>query len=158
MNRRHLYLLGRVLLSSIFIVSAIGKLLDWSGNVQTMADKGLPLVAYFLAVALVIELLGGLALLFGFRTRWTAGLLFLYLIPVTLIMHNFWSAQGSATQMQLVNFLKNLAIMGGLLTVAAASDESVILAREPIREVRDELPLPSRAATRAEREENILHH
>jgi len=60
--------------------------------------------------------------------------------------------------MQLVNFLKNLAIMGGLLTVAASSDESVILAREPIREVRDELPLPSRAATRAEREENILHH
>src|ERR1051325_2936096 len=52
MNRRHFYLLGRILLSSIFLVSAIGKLTDWSGNVQAMADKGLPLVPYFLGVAL----------------------------------------------------------------------------------------------------------
>lgn len=157
MNRRHLYLLGRALLSSIFIISAIEKVTEWSRTVQTVSDKGLPLAPYFLAAAVAIELLGGLALLIGFRPRWSAALLFIYLIPVTLTMHNFWSAPGNEAQRQLVNFLKNLAIMGGLLT-AASVNEDAVSARARTEEHREDIPLTYRAPDRARHEEHILHH
>ncbi|HYT56152.1 MAG TPA: DoxX family protein, partial [Verrucomicrobiae bacterium] len=61
--------------------------------------------------------------------RWGALLLFLYLIPVTLIFHNFWAYSGIEMQTQLVNFLKNLSIMGGLLLVAAYQDTALTAER-----------------------------
>ncbi len=60
-----------------------------------------------------------MALLVGWHTRIAAGILFLYLIPVTLTFHNFWAYSGSMRQTQMINFLKNLAIMGGLLEFCA---------------------------------------
>jgi putative oxidoreductase len=108
-------LLARVLLSIIFIVAGIGKLTDWSGTVAVMAAHGMPAVPLFLTPTIIIELIGGLALLLGWHTRLVALILFLYLIPVTLVFHDFWSYTGQMHQMQMVNFLKNLAIMGGLL-------------------------------------------
>ena len=57
---------------------------------------------------------GGLALLLGFHTRAAALLLFLYLIPTTLVFHNFWAYPPEQQQLQMIMFLKNLAIMGGL--------------------------------------------
>jgi putative oxidoreductase len=112
-------LAGRVLLSAIFLLSGISKILHWSATADHMAAHGMPAVQMLLAGAVVVEVLGGLALLLGFQTRAASLILFLYLIPTTLIFHNFWAHQGAAQQDQMIHFLKNLAIMGGLLEVAA---------------------------------------
>lgn len=111
-------LIGRVLLSVIFIISASAKIVEWNGTVQMMAAKGLPLPSLLLAVATFVELAGGIGMLLGIFSRVSALALFVYLIPVTLIMHNFWSVSATQMNMQLVNFLKNLAIMGGLSMLA----------------------------------------
>jgi putative oxidoreductase len=78
----------------------------------------LPVPNVAIALAAAVELAAGLAILAGFKTRIAAWVLFLYVIPVTYYFHNFWAAQGAAQQMQMVNFLKNAAIMGGLLVLA----------------------------------------
>src|SRR4051812_33247284 len=124
MNRRYLFVAGRTLVSIIFILSGINKVSDWAGNSQYMATQGMPLIPLFLSAAILIELAGGLSLLLGWFTGWSATLLFLYLIPTTLIFHNFWAYTGMEQQTQLVNFLKNLAIMGGLLLVACEARDA----------------------------------
>jgi uncharacterized membrane protein YphA (DoxX/SURF4 family) len=89
-------------------------------NATMMAEHGMPAVPPLLGAAAVVEILDGLGLLVGFQTRIVALVLFLYLIPTTLIFHNFWAAAAPAQQEQMSNFLKNLAIMGGLLEFFAA--------------------------------------
>lgn len=108
-------LVGRVLLASIFIWSGIGKITGWKMAAGYMAMHNMPLVPFFLFMAIMVELGGGLAILTGFQGRLAALAVFLYLIPTTLIFHNFWAAPPDAHMMQLINFMKNVAIMGGLL-------------------------------------------
>lgn len=110
---------GRILLSIIFLLSGVMKLMNWQATEMQMAAHGMPAIPLLLALATLIEIAGGLALLLGFQTRVAALIVFLYLIPTTLIFHNFWNYQGAAQQGQLINFLKNLAIMGGLLEYSA---------------------------------------
>lgn len=112
-------LVGRGLLSVIFLLSGLGKIADWSGTAGYMAAKHMPAVPFFLAAAIVVELAAGLSVLAGYKARLGALVLFAYLIPVTLIFHNFWAFEGMEQKMQMINFLKNAAIMGGLLMVAA---------------------------------------
>lgn len=113
-------LLGRVLLSVIFILSGLSKFLDMSGTAQYMAAKGFSNPTLFIIIAAIIELVAGIAILLGFKARWAAWLLFLYLIPVTFLFHDFWNYSGAEHSMQLINFLKNLAIMGGLAYVGGS--------------------------------------
>jgi putative oxidoreductase len=115
---RWLTLLGRILLSLIFILSGLGKIGDWSGTAGSMAAKGRVAVPFFLTMAILFELGGGLTVLLGFKARLGAWALVFYLIPVSLIFHNFWAFTGAEQRMQVINFLKNHAIMGGLLLVA----------------------------------------
>jgi putative oxidoreductase len=112
-------LAGRFLISIIFIMSGFSKIAMYSQMVGYAAAKGLPMAGAGIAVAAAVELLGGLAVLAGFQTRISAWLLFVYLIPATLIFHNFWAMQGMDQQDNMVHFMKNLAIMGGLLILAA---------------------------------------
>jgi putative oxidoreductase len=121
---------GRVLLSLIFILSGVSKIMEWSGTSEFMASEGLPLVPLLLGAATAIEIAGGLSVLLGWKARWGAWLLFLYLIPTTLIFHDFWAFTGAEQQMQLINFLKNLSIMGGLLLAAAYDKTALSSARE----------------------------
>ena len=107
-------LVGRILLSSIFLMSAIHKMTDWAGTEKQMADKGMTMVPFFLAGAFTLELVGSLSLLLGYKARWGALLLILFLVPVTVVMHNFWNCQAEMQQMQMMNFIKNVAILGGL--------------------------------------------
>lgn len=107
-------LAGRILLCTIFILSGLTKLTDWHGTANYMAAHHLPLIPVLLPIAALIEILGGLAILLGVHTRTAALLLFLYLIPTTLVFHNFWIASGAEHINQMHHFLKNLAIMGGL--------------------------------------------
>jgi putative oxidoreductase len=126
-------LLGRILLSVIFIVSGFGKIMDWSGTEQAMINHGMTLVPFFLTLTIIIELGCGLALLFGWHTRFAAFILFLYLIPVTLVFHPFWNFTGPAQREQMINFLKNLAIMGGLLEFSAVGAYALSLDASRLR-------------------------
>ena len=113
--RRFGQLFARVLLCAIFLVSGSGKIPDWQKTTEYMAAKGMPAVSFFLACAILLELGGGLSLLLGFRARAGAAALILFLIPATLIFHNFWAFEGMEQRMQMINFLKNFAILGGLI-------------------------------------------
>lgn len=108
-------LLGRILISAIFLHAGIAKLSDPHGAMAYMAKLGIPHADTLVYVAGLVEILGGAAILFGFLTRLGALGLFLYLIPTTYLFHGFWHMTGAEAQMQMTNFLKNVAIMGGLL-------------------------------------------
>jgi putative oxidoreductase len=112
-------LAGRVLLALIFVLSGFNKISGFAGTAAYMASKGLPMAEILLVPTILIELGGGLMLIFGYRARLAAAVLVLFLIPVTLVFHNFWAAPAAEAQMQMINFMKNLAIMGGMLCVAA---------------------------------------
>lgn len=108
-------LVGRMFLSVIFLLSAFMKLTHFNAQVAYAESMGVPLAGMAIILAALAELIGGLAILTGFKARAGAWLLFLYMIPTTVIFHtNF------ADQTQMVHFLKNLAIMGGLLLLAGA--------------------------------------
>ena len=111
--------IGRVFLSAIFIMAGVEKIMDPAGTSAYMASQGMPMVPFFLAMTIIFELGGGLSLLTGFKTRWGALALIVFLIPTTLIFHNFWEVSPDQKQLQMIMFLKNLAIIGGLLTVLA---------------------------------------
>lgn len=112
-------LVGRILLALIFLVSAFGKITGWSQTAQLMASKGFPLVPLFLFGAIVFELVGNLSLMLGFKAKIGAILLIIFLIPATLIFHNFWAYQGMEQQMQMIQFMKNISMLGGLLIVVS---------------------------------------
>lgn len=112
-------LIGRILISVVFVLGGIGKITGFSMEEGMLAGKHMPLPAVALGIALVIELVGGLAILLGLFTRFTAWILFLYLIPTTLMFHNFWTMSGMDRIDTMIHFEKNLAIMGGLLILAA---------------------------------------
>ena len=107
-------LFGRLLFALIFLVSGVSKIVNFGAEHVRMQAHGMPLTTLFLLGAIAVEITGALFLIAGYRMRWTALLLFLYLIPTTLIFHSDFGAPEQA-----INFLKNLAIMGGLLFAAA---------------------------------------
>jgi putative oxidoreductase len=111
-------LVGRFLLAAIFLISGFFKVAAYSQMVGMAAAKGLPLAGAAIACAAALEILGGVAILAGFKVRIVSWALFLYLIPTTFLFHNFWALRGMERQDNMVHFLKNLAIMGGLLLLA----------------------------------------
>lgn len=112
-------LAGRILMSVVFLLSGTSKVFAYSNMVGYAAAKGLPMAGVGVAIAAAIEILGGLALLTGFQTRVVSWVLFLYLIPVSITFHNFWALQGMERMDNQIHFLKNFAIMGGLLILSA---------------------------------------
>jgi putative oxidoreductase len=111
-------LAGRILIAVIFLISGFFKVGGYAQLVGYATALHLPMPGVAIAAAAAVELACGLAILAGFKTRFVAWLLFLYLIPVTYVFHNFWAVQGQEQQTQMVNFLKNVAIMGGLLVLS----------------------------------------
>jgi putative oxidoreductase len=110
---------GRVLLSLIFLLSAAGKFNDWPGTTKMLADKGLPAADALLSVAVVLEIVGGASVLFGLFARLGAVALLAFMLPVTVIMHNFWAFEGAEQMNQMINFMKNVSITGGIVLVLA---------------------------------------
>ncbi|MDH6229901.1 putative oxidoreductase [Mesorhizobium soli] len=107
-------LLGRILLSIIFILAGFGKLTGIAGTAQYFASYGLPMPTVTAVVVGLVEFLGGLAVLIGFQTRIAAILLAIFSVAAALVAHMNWADMG-----QLINFQKNLAMSGGLLVLAA---------------------------------------
>jgi len=112
-------LAGRSALALIFIVSGLGKLADPAATGAYIASKGLPLATLLAVLAGALEVAGGLSVALGARARWGAIALAAFLVPVTIIFHNPAGLEGMALQMEMVQVFKNLAILGGLLTVAS---------------------------------------
>lgn len=106
-------LLARVLLAHIFIVAGFGKIAGFAGTAGYIASKGLPMAEVLTVLTILIELGGGLLILVGWQARWAATAIFFFIIPVTFIFHPFW-VQGES-----ISFMKNLAIMGGMLMIVA---------------------------------------
>jgi putative oxidoreductase len=107
---------ARFLFALIFIVSGLNHFT--SGSVSYAASQGIPMADILVPVSGLMALIGGLSVLLGVHARVGAILLLLFLIPVTVLMHNFWSfSDPEMAQMQMTHFLKNLAMMGGALMV-----------------------------------------
>ena len=114
-DHRYTMLIGRILLGAIFLISGISKIADPQGTQQYMQAMGMTwATTLFYVGAIVIEVGGGLSLLLGYWTRAGALALMLFMIPTTLIFHTNFGDQN-----QMIHFLKNLAMFGGLFYVAA---------------------------------------
>lgn len=120
------YPVGRALLGVLFLVSGINKILGFSYVAGWMESSGLPFAPLLLAMTIVIEVGGGLMLMTGWQARWAAAVIALFLIPTTLIFHAFWSADAASFQNQLTQFLKNLAIFGGMLLVIERERQATV--------------------------------
>jgi len=108
-------LLGRILLSIIFLLSGFGKLTAIGGTAAFFGGLGLPLPTVTAVVVGLLELLGGLAILVGFQTRIVGWVLAIFTVATALVAHTGW-----ADQSQMINFLKNLAIAGGFIVLATS--------------------------------------
>jgi putative oxidoreductase len=109
----YLHLAGRILLALIFILSGIGKIPDPAGTAGYMESMGVPGILVWPTI--LLEILGGIAIVLGFQTRIAAFALAVFTIAAAVIFHSNF-----ADQMQMIMFLKNLAIAGGLLLLAAS--------------------------------------
>ena len=106
-----LALVGRLFLAIIFLAAAFGKITNFDGTVQYMEAHGMPAASFFCVAAIMIEGLGSISLILGYRSRWGASALSIFLIAATWVFHT--------APDQRIQLLKNLAILGGLLNVIA---------------------------------------
>lgn len=114
-----LALIGRILLAIVFVPAGFGKIAGFAGMVGYATSVGLPLPQVGVAIALVIELFGGLALLIGFRARYAALALAVFTLVASFFFHAYWAVPAEQQMMQQLMFFKNIAITGGLLAFAA---------------------------------------
>ncbi|NML87040.1 DoxX family protein [Polaromonas sp.] len=114
-----LSLIGRLLLALLFVPAGFSKIAGFSGTAGYIASKGIPLPELAAAVAVGVELGLGLLLLVGWQTRWAALGIAFFTFVISFIFHNFWTMPADQQMMQSLMFFKNMAIVGGLLTVAA---------------------------------------
>jgi putative oxidoreductase len=118
---RLVLLAGRGLLGLYFILPGITKITGFAQTGEYMAAHGVPLIPVLLPLTIAIQIAGGLALMFGFRAQLVAFVLAGLTLVISLFMHNFWvMPEGLERSHELQNFVKNLAIMAGLLYVAGA--------------------------------------
>ena len=105
-------LVGRLMIAFLFIMAGTNKIMNSEDTMAMMDGAGLPVTTFLLVVTIIIELLGGVLIAVGWYARFSATVIFLFLIPVTLVFHNPVTDPAEMTA-----FMKNLAIMGGLLYV-----------------------------------------
>lgn len=111
-------LTGRVLISLVFIMSGLGKVFQFDGQVAYAASQGVPLASLAIIVSIVAELAAVAMIVFGFKARLGALILLLWMIPVNLMMHAFWTiADPMAQQMHMIMFMKNVSMMGAMLLI-----------------------------------------
>jgi putative oxidoreductase len=114
-----LSLIGRILLAAIFVWSGFGKIGGFEGLAGQIASKGFPAAQVFAAATIAIEIGAGLMLVAGWKARWAALLLAVFTVIVTIFYHNYWAVPEAQKMMQQIQFMKNLALIGGLLMVTA---------------------------------------
>ena len=122
-----LALVARILLASIFILAGFSKVLGFDGVTAYIASKGLPIPMVIAGLTVALEILGGLAIVVGYRARIAGLLLGLFSILAAFIFHNFWAFPPEQVYLQNIMFMKNLSMAGGLflLTVFGAGGYSI---------------------------------
>ena len=109
-------LLGRIMIAVIFLMSAVGnKIPNFSDVSEYMAAEGVPLPKIMLAGAIAFLIVGSLSVVVGFQARIGAGLLLVFLMLATYFFHDFWTFEGEAQQQQMIQFLKNVSLMGTMV-------------------------------------------
>jgi putative oxidoreductase len=119
-------LVGRILIAALFLVAGVGKAMAFAATAAYMGKVGFPMPEVMTAIAIAIEVGGGILLIVGWKTRWVAWGLAIFVVIATLAAHRFWDIPDAARMMdQRTQFLKNMAIIGGLLFVAAFGPGSI---------------------------------
>jgi uncharacterized membrane protein YphA (DoxX/SURF4 family) len=119
---RYLPLFARICLCLIFFQGAYGNFTEFSATQERMAEMGLPVPALLLAGNIIFQLVGAISLLIGYNVRLGAVILIIFLIPTTLIFHDFWVNPG-----ERIAFFKNLGLIGGLLLLIETGAGAVSL-------------------------------
>ena len=114
-----LALVSRLLLAALFLPAGIGKLTGFAGTVGYISSVGLPLPTVAAGLAAAVEVLGGLALIFGVGTRFAALALAIFTLVASVFFHAYWSVPAEQQMMQQLMFFKNMGVVGGLLALAA---------------------------------------
>ncbi|HMN66556.1 MAG TPA: DoxX family protein [Burkholderiaceae bacterium] len=114
-----LALAGRLLMAWLFLPAGIGKLTGFAGTVGYISSVGLPMPQLGAVVALVVEIVGGLALIAGFGTRLAAIVLAAFTLVASFFFHAYWAVPADQQLIPQLLFYKNIAVVGGLLTIAA---------------------------------------
>jgi putative oxidoreductase len=112
-STRYLPLLGRIFIGLPFLMSGLSKITTYQLTTAYIASVGLPLSPLGWAIAVILEVGGGLCLLFGFRVRAVASGLAVFTFATAIFFHNNFTDQN-----QMIHFLKNIMIIGGLLQIA----------------------------------------
>jgi putative oxidoreductase len=112
-------LVGRLLLALLFLPAGLSKIAGFAGTAGYIGSVGLPLPELGAAIAIIVEVGGSLALIVGFGTRFAALALALFTLVATFAFHNFWAVSPDHAMMQQLMFYKNIAVVGGLLVLAA---------------------------------------
>jgi putative oxidoreductase len=112
-------LIGRMLLVILFFISGFGKIPGFEDTAGYIASEGLPAPQLLTAISILFELGGAIAIAIGWKTRWAAAALALFVIVITPIFHQFWGIPPEQEMMQQVNFMKNVSILGGFLLLFA---------------------------------------
>ncbi len=110
-------LIARILLAQIFIISGYGKFSNFAGTAAFMAGAGLPFAKILLVLTIALEVGGGILLVLGWQARWLAAAFFGFTFLAAWIFHPFWNSDAGSVISQINDFMKNLAIMGGMLYV-----------------------------------------
>ncbi|MBU3610341.1 DoxX family protein [Polynucleobacter wuianus] len=122
-----LALVARILLAAIFISAGLSKLAGFEGTVGYIASKGLPAPSLIAVLTIAIEVLGGIAIVIGYKVRVAGLMLAVFTLLAGFIFHNFWAVSADQAYIQNIMFMKNLSMAGGLLllTVFGAGGLSV---------------------------------
>ena len=126
-------LLGRILIAWMYVDAGFSKIGSFARTATSIAGKGLPMADVLTALAIIVELGGGLAIVLGWKTRWAALLVLGFTIIATVLFHNYWAVAAEQMRTQQLMFWKNVAVMGGLLMLFAFGPGRFAVDRSRIR-------------------------
>lgn len=116
---KFLSLIGRIIFGGYFLISGINHLLNSEQMSGYAASKGVPMPTAAVLFSGLLLVAGGALVLIGYKVRIGALLIALFLLPVSIMMHNFWAVPAEAKQMEMVNFMKNMGLLGASLMIAS---------------------------------------
>ena len=112
--------LGRIMIATVFLLSAVGnKIPQFNTVAGYMEGEGVPMPKVMLAGAIVFLVVGSLSIIVGYKARVGAALLAVFLILATYYFHDFWTFEGQEYQMQMIQFMKNLSLLGTMVFLMA---------------------------------------
>jgi putative oxidoreductase len=123
-------LAGRLLIAFIFLFAGFGKVTGFEGTVGYIASKGVPLPQLAAIGAIIVELGGSILLIVGWNARLAATALLVFTGLAALIFHNFWAVTPDQAQNQMIHFMKNISMMGGLLFVVVHGSGPISISKE----------------------------